>query len=96
MKKVLIHRDKMADHSIAIKNSLEGLHYSPYETGNMPRCQSNSINQLRGSILNMIEGLEYFVKVTQTDAGRIERLGELFEQQDRTLGQRMQGLKKAK
>ncbi|MBC2119130.1 DUF3130 domain-containing protein [Listeria cossartiae] len=96
MKKVLIHKGKMTNHSIAMKNSLEGLHYSPYETGNMPGCQSNSINQLRGSILNMVEGLEYFVKVTQIDAGRIERLGELFEQQDKGLGQRMQGLKKAK
>ncbi|MBC1571180.1 DUF3130 family protein [Listeria sp. FSL L7-1426] len=96
MKKVLIHRGKMANHSIAMKSSLEGLHYSPYKTGNMPECQSNSINQLRGSILNMVEGLEYFVKVTQTDADRIEKLGELFEQQDKGLGQRMQGLKKAK
>lgn len=63
--------------------------YLPMKDGNMAYSRANSINQFRTAMFDLVEAVDVFRGVVETDATRLKQLGLSFTNKDRELERTM-------
>lgn len=90
MSEIKVKEETVKKYSSDMKESAEAMDYLPMKDGNMAFSRANSINQLRTALFDLVEAVEAFQVVVETDATRLKNLGESFVSKDRAL-RRMMG-----
>lgn len=90
MSEIKVKEETVKKYSSDMKETAEAMDYLPMKDGNMAFSRANSINQLRTALFDLVEAVEAFQVVVETDATRLKNLGESFASKDRAL-RRMMG-----
>lgn len=90
MSEIKVKEETVKKYSSDMKESAKAMDYLPMKNGNMAFSRANSINQLRTALFDLVEAVEAFQVVVETDATRLKNLGESFVSKDRAL-RRMMG-----
>lgn len=90
MSEIKVKEETVKKYSSDMKESAKAMDYLPMKDGNMAFSRANSINQLRTALFDLVEAVEAFQVVVETDATRLKNLGESFASKDRAL-RRMMG-----
>lgn len=90
MSEIKVKEETVKKYSFDMKESAKAMDYLPMKDGNMAFSRANSINQLRTALFDLVEAVEAFQVVVETDATRLKNLGESFASKDRAL-RRMMG-----
>lgn len=90
MSEIKVKEETVKKYSFDMKESAKAMDYLPMKDGNMAFSRANSIDQLRTALFDLVEAVEAFQVVVETDATRLKNLGESFASKDRAL-RRMMG-----
>lgn len=90
MSEIKVKEETVKKYSSDMKESAKAMDYLPMKDGNMAFSRASSINQLRTALFDLVEAVEAFQVVVETDATRLKNLGESFASKDRAL-RRMMG-----
>lgn len=90
MSEIKVKEETVKKYSSDMKESAKAMDYLPMKDGNMAFSRANSINQLRTALFDLVEAVEAFQVVVETDATRLKNLGDSFVSKDRAL-RRMMG-----
>lgn len=90
MSEIKVKEETVKKYSSDMKESAKAMDYLPMKDGNMAFSRANSINQLRTALFDLVEAVEAFQVVVETDATRLKNLSESFASKDRAL-RRMMG-----
>lgn len=90
MSEIKVKEETVKKYSSDMKESAKAMDYLPMKDGNMAFSRANSINQLRTALFDLVEAVETFQVVVETDATRLKNLGDSFASKDRAL-RRMMG-----
>lgn len=90
MSEIKVKEETVKKYSSDMKEPAEAMDYLPMKDGNMAFSRANSINQLRTALFDLVEAVEAFQVVVETDATRLKNLGDSFASKDRAL-RRMMG-----
>ncbi|MBC2191121.1 DUF3130 family protein [Listeria sp. FSL L7-0229] len=89
MTTVKMSEKTLTNHAEKIEKNITDMTYFPMKSGNMAYTQSNSINHYRQALLNLLQAVESFEGIVQTDSKRIGKIGKSMAEVDKKAAKEM-------
>ncbi|ECL7817908.1 TPA: DUF3130 domain-containing protein [Listeria innocua] len=91
MREIKVNEATFQQHATKLASESKGS-YLPLKNGNMVYSRANSINQLRSTLIELVDVVEDFQHVTKKDASRLKKIGLAYAKQDQLMGQKINQL----
>ncbi|WP_270997318.1 DUF3130 domain-containing protein [Listeria seeligeri] len=85
MSEIKVREASLQKYATKLGNKGKAVEYLPMKDGNMAYSQANSINHFRTAMFDLVEAVDAFQGVVETDAVRLKELGLSFTNKDREL-----------
>ncbi|AIS58569.1 type VII secretion effector [Listeria ivanovii subsp. londoniensis] len=89
MSEIKIRETALKEYAAKLGNKGKAVEYLPMKVGNMAYSQANSINHFRTAMFDLVDAVDAFQGVVETDALRLKELGLSFTNKDRELERTM-------
>ncbi|MBC2071383.1 DUF3130 domain-containing protein [Listeria seeligeri] len=89
MSEIKVREASLQKYATKLGDKGSAVAYLPMKAGNMAYSQANSINHFRTAMFDLVEAVDAFQGVVETDAVRLKELGLSFTSKDRELERTM-------
>ncbi|EFS01616.1 DUF3130 domain-containing protein [Listeria seeligeri] len=89
MSEIKVREASLQKYATKLGNKGKAVEYLPMKEGNMAYSRANSINHFRTAMFDLVEAVDAFQGVVETDAVRLKELGLSFTNKDRELERTM-------
>ncbi|MBC1742914.1 DUF3130 family protein [Listeria welshimeri] len=89
MSEIKVQEAGLKKYATKLGDKVKAKEYLPMKGGNIAYSQANSINHFRTAMFDLVEAVEAFQGVVETDAVRLKQLGLSFTNKDRELERTM-------
>ncbi|WP_271006141.1 DUF3130 domain-containing protein [Listeria seeligeri] len=89
MSEIKVNEETVKKYATKLGEKATAVGYLPMKGGNMPYSRANSINHFRTAMFDLVEAVDAFQGVVETDAVRLKELGLSFTNKDRELERSM-------
>ncbi|MBM5609757.1 DUF3130 domain-containing protein [Listeria seeligeri] len=85
MSEIKVNEKTVKKYATKLGEKATAVEYLPMKDGNMAYSRANSINHFRTAMFDLVEAVDAFQGLVETDAVRLKELGLSFTNKDREL-----------